>query len=150
MSKFAIALIITVSFLSNIVLNADEDLENLLAQHKGKVVLVDFWASWCGPCLRSFPWMNALSKELNPSEFAIIAINVDSDKAAADKFLQEHPANFSMIYDPEGEYAKQFEVDAMPSSFLISRIGDIVHHQRGFQNKNTDLYRSLIEIELKQ
>ena len=118
--------------------------------HDGRVVLVDFWASWCGPCLRSFPWMNELIDDLEAQGLTILAINLDSDRAAADAFLRENPARFSVVFDPEGTYANQFDVDVMPSSFLVSRDGFVVNRHRGFQTKDTDHYRALIQTELQR
>ena len=113
-------------------------------------MLVDFWASWCAPCLKSFPWMNALTHDLGSDGLTVIAINVDSDNDAARQFLEDHPALFSVVFDSTGEYAEQLMVKTMPSSFLFSRTGELVHKQRGFQAKHSNLYRSIIEIELKR
>jgi len=126
------------------------DIISLVEKHKGDVVLVDFWASWCAPCLKSFPWMNALTRDLGTSGLTVIAINVDSDTDAARQFLEDHPALFSVVFDSTGEFAKQLMVETMPSSFLFSRTGELVHKQPGFQTKHSRLYRSLIEIELKR
>ncbi len=128
--------------------SSEEDLSALLTPHKGRVVLIDFWASWCVPCLRSFPWMNELTDDLAPQGLTIVAINVDSDRAAADRFLAKHPARFSIVFDPQGEYAAALDVDVMPSSFLVDRTGQIVNRHRGFLSKEADSYRALIEARL--
>ncbi|MCZ6854307.1 MAG: TlpA disulfide reductase family protein [Gammaproteobacteria bacterium] len=131
------------------VARSEEDVAALLTPHKGKVVLIDFWASWCVPCLRSFPWMNELVDDLGPRGLSILAINVDSDRAEADRFLGKHPAKFSIVFDPHGEYARQLDVDVMPSSFLVDRDGRIVNRHRGFLSKDAADYRALIEAQLR-
>ena len=129
---------------------ADDSVAILPIPQDGRVVLVDFWASWCGPCLRSFPWMNELVDDLEADGLTILAINVDSDRAAADRFLDENPARFPVVFDPQGTYATQFDVVAMPSSFLVNRDGLVVHRHRGFRTKDAERYRALIQAELQR
>jgi len=103
-----------------------------LDSFKGKVVYLDFWASWCGPCWESFPWMNHLHNELASNGLVIIAVNVDRDHAAAEQFLRTHPAQFRIVYDPEGKLPEKFGVRGMPTSFLIDRNGHIQFQHQGF------------------
>ena len=130
--------------------HSDSDIASILEKHRGEVVLLDFWASWCAPCLKSFPWMNDLSRDLGTKGLTVIAINLDSDSGAARKFLDENPALFSVLIESGTHLAEELRVDTMPSSFLFSRNGELVHQQRGFQTKHSALYRSLIVIELKR
>ena len=88
---------------------------------KGKVVWVDFWASWCVPCRRSFPWMNTMHRKYGAEGLEIIAVNLDKERALADGFLAETPAEFALRFDPAGALAKEFGVQAMPSSYLARR-----------------------------
>src|SRR5437899_7990668 len=73
-----------------------------LDQLHGKVVYVDFWASWCAPCRRSFPWMNAMKRLYGGKGLAIVAVNVDKKRADAERFLAETPAEFTVLYDAQG------------------------------------------------
>jgi cytochrome c biogenesis protein CcmG, thiol:disulfide interchange protein DsbE len=114
---------------------------------RGKVVLVDFWASWCAPCARSFPWMSALHDSLAPRGFEVVAINLDKDREAAAEFLTRHPASFTVAFDPEGKTAEAYQVTAMPSSFVIDRGGSIVLSHRGFDLKKTADIEALIRKE---
>ena len=114
---------------------------------RGKVVLVDFWASWCVPCERSFPWMGALYDSLAPLGFEIVAINLDKDRAATDAFLARHPSRFTIAFDPNGKSAEAYQVKAMPSSFVIDRSGAIVLSHRGFDPKKTADIEALIRKE---
>ena len=107
-----------------------------LASLKGKVVYVDFWASWCGPCKQSFPFMNDLQAKYKAQGFEIVAVNLDAKRDDADKFLSEVPAQFTVAFDAKGESAKRFDVRGMPSSYLIGRDGRIVAGHKGFKDED--------------
>jgi thiol-disulfide isomerase/thioredoxin len=104
---------------------------------RNKVVYLDFWASWCGPCRQSFPWMNEMQARYGDQGFKVIAINLDDERANADRFLAEVQANFHIGYDPEGKTAEMYELKVMPSSFLIDREGNIVLAHKGFKTRDT-------------
>ena len=103
-----------------------------LSEFKGKVVYVDFWASWCGPCRKSFPWMNEIQKKYQDQGLAVVAINLDTDNELAQEFLKQVPANFSVRFNPEGDVARRFDLLGMPSSFMFNRQGQLVQHHVGF------------------
>ena len=100
---------------------------------KGKVVLVDFWASWCGPCKQSFPFMNELQARFGADGFEVVAVNLDAKRDDADRFLAEVPARFTLAFDASGDSARRFEVKSMPSSLLIGRDGRVVAAHKGFK-----------------
>ena len=106
-----------------------------LAALKGKVVYVDFWASWCGPCKQSFPFMNELQSKYGAKGFEIVAVNLDAKRGDADKFLAEVPARFNVAFDAKGETARRFEVKGMPSSYLIGRNGKVIAAHQGFKEE---------------
>jgi thiol-disulfide isomerase/thioredoxin len=103
---------------------------------KGKVIYIDFWASWCKPCLKSFPWLNKLQTKYKKQGFEIIAINLDKDKAKADAFLKKIPANFNVVFDASGDTAKSFKLEGMPSSYLIDRNGYVRVRHTGFRERD--------------
>lgn len=105
-----------------------------LAALSGKVVYVDFWASWCGPCKQSFPFMNELQAKYRAQGLEVLAINLDAKRDDADKFLAQVPAQFNLAFDARGEVAKRFEVKGMPSSYVVGRDGKIVAVHRGFKD----------------
>ena len=107
-----------------------------LAALKGKVVYVDFWASWCGPCKQSFPFMNELQAKYRAQGFEVLAINLDAKRDEADKFLAEVPAQFTVAFDAKGDSAKRFEIKGMPSSYLIGRDGKVAAAHRGFKKQD--------------
>jgi thiol-disulfide isomerase/thioredoxin len=120
-----------------------------LETHAGKVVIVDFWASWCVPCRRSFPWLNTMHQKYAEQGLVIIAVNLDADRAEAMKFLEEYPPEFSIYYDESKDLAREFGVVAMPSSFVIGRDGQIRKKHFGFKVKKQDEYESAIVDALR-
>lgn len=103
-----------------------------LADLRGRYVYVDFWASWCGPCRLSFPWMGTLQARYKPSELTVISINLDKQRRDAERFLQQTPAAFAVAYDPAGESAKRFALKTMPSAYLLGPDGQVLWAHRGF------------------
>jgi thiol-disulfide isomerase/thioredoxin len=103
---------------------------------RGKVVYVDFWASWCGPCRRSFPWMNDMQQKYGSKGFVVVGINVDKKRSDADKFLAQVPANFTIGFDEAGATPSAYAVKGMPSSYLIDAKGNVVYVERGFLDEH--------------
>jgi thiol-disulfide isomerase/thioredoxin len=113
-----------------------------LEQYRNQVVYVDFWASWCIPCKKSFPWMNAMHQKYKNQGLKIIAINVDEDSADADKFLANTPADFTILRDPKGKLAKQYKLIGMPSSLLFDTQGKLVSRHVGFKKSKIESYEA--------
>ena len=104
---------------------------------KGQYIYIDYWASWCGPCRQSFPWMNALQAKLGPKGLKVVAVNVDAKRTDADKFLSHTPAQFTIAYDPQGESAKKLAIKTMPTSMLVSPEGRVLFVHSGFRAEET-------------
>jgi thiol-disulfide isomerase/thioredoxin len=121
----------------------------MIQSAKGKVVLLDFWASWCAPCRKSFPWMNALQKKYGERGLIVIGVNLDSDQKLAAEFLQAVPAQFRIEYDPKGNLATGLDVSAMPTSFLLDRSGKIVKQHAGFREAQLAAREQEIEQVLR-
>ncbi|MGL1956211.1 MAG: TlpA family protein disulfide reductase [Colwellia sp.] len=132
------------------VVSSQKTLEKVLAQHKGQVIYLDFWASWCGPCVKSFPWMNAIQAKYQAKGFVVISVNLDANGELAAKFLVENPASFDVVYDPKGKIAKHFSIKGMPSSMLIDRNGAIKYKHTGFFTSKIPTYEKEIEDLLNQ
>ena len=122
------------------------DLESL----KGKVVYLDFWASWCGPCLKSFPWLTRLQDRHGAEGLVVIGVNLDRDRKAADAFLKQHPTSFRVVYDPEGKLAKAWDIEVMPSSFLLDRDGKTRNDHQGFRDGDASRIEAEIAALLKE
>jgi thiol-disulfide isomerase/thioredoxin len=103
-----------------------------LADYRGKTVYLDFWASWCGPCKQSFPWMNAMQAKYAAQGLQVIAVNLDAKAEDAQAFLASVPAQFTIAYDAAGVSAQQYRIKGMPSSVLIGRDGKVLSIHAGF------------------
>jgi cytochrome c biogenesis protein CcmG, thiol:disulfide interchange protein DsbE len=131
--KFRVSTVLAVLMLSaTSALGAGGETAPLLPQWQGKVVLLDFWASWCKPCRESFPWMNDLQRRYG-NDLVIVAVNLDQDRDLAEQFLAQTPASFRIEYDAKGALATKLDVSTMPMSFLIDRDGRIRERHRGFR-----------------
>jgi cytochrome c biogenesis protein CcmG, thiol:disulfide interchange protein DsbE len=117
-----------------------------LTQYRGRVVLVDFWASWCAPCRHSFPWLNDIQAKYGTRGLVVIGVNVDRERAAAERFLQDVPARFSIVYDPSGTLATTYEVPGMPTSFIFGSDGRLIAKHIGFQKAS----RAEREVEIEK
>jgi len=112
---------------------ADDDLN--LAALQGKVVYLDFWASWCAPCRKSFPWMDAMQRTYAARGLVVVAVNLDQERPLADEFLREFNPHFRVMFDSKGALAESFKVSGMPSSFVIDRRGVVRYQHVGFREQ---------------
>ena len=107
-----------------------------LAELKGKVVYLDFWASWCKPCVKSFPWLHDIKQSYADKGFEVIAVNLDKDRKLADEFLKVMDVNFAVAFDESGKTASDYKLKGMPSSYLIGRDGKVYASHIGFREKD--------------
>jgi thiol-disulfide isomerase/thioredoxin len=117
-----------------------------LSDLRGKVVYVDFWASWCAPCKQSFPWLNEMQARYGAHGLEIVGINVDARRTDADRFLAQVPARFTLAFDARGDTPGRYAAKGMPTSFLIARDGTIVATHVGFRAED----KSRIEREIRR
>ena len=115
-----------------------------LDQLRGKVVYLDFWASWCGPCLKSFPFMEELHRQYKDRGLVVVAVNLDQELADAQKFLQENPVTFFIGQNAQGDIAELYDVAAMPSTYIIDADGVIKVVHRGFKSSDKQTLTALI------
>ena len=121
-----------------------------LADLKGQVVMINFWATWCGPCRQEMPLLQQLHAKFEPLGFTMLGVNVEPDSAAAVQWLGQHArmVAFPIVFDTDNKVADQFGVMGMPSSVLVDRAGQVRYVHRGYKHgdeaKYADMIRSLV------
>jgi len=118
------------------------------SQARGKVLYVDFWASWCVPCRQSFPWMNDMQAKYAARGLQVVAINVDAKRADADRFLAQVESKVSIAFDANGDTPKRFGVKGMPSSYLIDGDGRLIKAHSGFRDSDKTALEAAIVAAL--
>jgi peroxiredoxin len=120
-----------------------------LADLSGQVVMINFWATWCGPCRQEMPLLAQLHDKYEPLGFTMLGVNVEPDSAAAVAWLKGVPVNFPILFDTDSAVAGRFGVEGMPSSVLIDRNGQVRYIHRGYkpgdEAKYADMIRSLVK-----
>lgn len=118
-----------------------------LSDYRGKVVFIDFWASWCPPCLVSLPAYDKMYKELGNTEFEFIAINVDEDTEDGLDFLEDHPVSYPVLADPDGDIGIPYRIRTLPVSYLLDRDGRIVQTYRSFKlGDEVDIKQDIVSL----
>jgi len=121
-----------------------------LEDMRGQVVMLNFWASWCGPCRQEMPLMDEIYEEYEKFGFTILAVNVDEDAADADRFLSTVPVTFPILYDGESRVSELYGVDAMPTTVMIDRSGNKRFLHRGYQPGYEDDYRKQVKKLIRE
>ncbi|NTV01161.1 MAG: TlpA family protein disulfide reductase [Chlorobiaceae bacterium] len=120
-----------------------------LSGASGSVVYLDFWASWCGPCRQSFPWMNEMQEKYRSKGLKVIAVNLDAKNEDAVKFLAQNAAKFTVAFDSKGATPGQYGVKGMPTSFLIGRDGRVISSHLGFKASDSQVLEKDIKTALE-
>jgi len=119
-----------------------------LAQYKGQVVMINFWASWCGPCRQEMPLLESIYKKYSKMGFTLIGVNVEPDSNAANEWLKSTPVSFPILYDKDSKVSKLYDVEGMPSTVIIDRTGKLRKLHRGYkpgdENEYLDSIRALV------
>jgi cytochrome c biogenesis protein CcmG/thiol:disulfide interchange protein DsbE len=131
-------------------LAAAPELPSDLARYRGQVVVVDFWASWCKPCRQSIPWLNELRTRYGSQGLVIVGVNVDANRADAEKFQRDTPIRFEVLYDPQGKMAELFGLQGMPTTFVFDREGKLVHTLVGYREARRTEHETQILNLLKR
>ncbi|NTW57135.1 MAG: TlpA family protein disulfide reductase [Chlorobiaceae bacterium] len=120
-----------------------------LSNASGSVIYLDFWASWCGPCRQSFPWMNSMQEKYRAQGLQVIGVNLDAKNEDVQKFLSQLPAQFTVAFDSKGTTPGAYGVKGMPTSFLIGRDGKIIEEHSGFRESDRDVLEQKIKSALE-
>ena len=119
-----------------------------LSEHRGEVILINFWASWCGPCRQEMPLLDDLHQKYSPMGFSLYGVNVEEDSEAAKKMLRDLNVSFPILFDNDNDVSKAYDVIAMPTTVIVDRDGKVhyVHHgyKPGDENKYQDAIRQAI------
>jgi peroxiredoxin len=119
-----------------------------LAELKGNVVMINFWATWCGPCRQEMPHLEALHQRYSSLGFTLLGVNVEDNRTGADKYLAETPVSFPILFDPQSSVSELYDVVAMPSTVLVARDGTMrfIHHgyKPGYEAEYQTQIRALL------
>src|SRR5262245_23098311 len=115
-----------------------------LAQYKGQVVMINFWATWCGPCRQEMPLLESIYKKYNKMGFTLLGVNVEPDPKAADGWLKATPVSFPILFDTKSEVSKMYEVAGMPSTVIVDRKGNVRVIHRGYKPGDENVYQDNI------
>jgi peroxiredoxin len=121
-----------------------------LAQLKGKVVMLNFWASWCGPCRQEMPLLEQMHKRYSALGFTLVGVNVDANSKDAEEWLSKTPVSFPVLFDRESKVSKMYDVSAMPSTVFIDRQGNVREVHRGYKAGDESEYLNQIRALLKE
>jgi len=121
-----------------------------LSEMTGNVVLINFWASWCGPCREEMPLLNALHKKYQPLGFTVLGVNVEENVDGARGFLKNVPVDFPILLDNTNEVSKQYKVVAMPTTVVVDRDGNMRFLHEGYKPGDEKKYRQMIKKLIRE
>lgn len=121
-----------------------------LSELKGRVVMLNFWATWCGPCAEEIPHLNKLHESLDPYDFELLGINLDENQSKAMHLAKKLNVNFPVLFDTEKDVSRSFDIKAMPTTIIIDRAGKIRHVNHGFKKGYIERYHRQIQALRKE
>ena len=121
-----------------------------LSEFRGEVVMINFWASWCGPCRQEMPMLEELYTRYQPLGFTILGVNVEEDSSKAKALLEEIPVNFPVLFDNQSKVSKLYDVVAMPSTVLVDRDGNVRYLHHGYKPGYEDAYQQQVRALVRE
>jgi len=134
----------------NFTLKSNSSKNLRLSEQRGDVVLINFWASWCGPCRQEMPELEAIYQKYQSLGFTIFGVNVDKDRPAADQILNAGNLSFPILFDTENTISELYQVDAMPTTLIVDRSGTVRFIHRGYKPGYEDEYVKQIKTLLME
>ena len=117
---------------------------------RGQVVMINFWASWCGPCRQEFPILDRMYRKYAPMGFSLVAVNVESDTTDAERFLSQLPVSFTVAYDHDNLVSGEYGVSAMPTTLIVDRKGQVRWLHRAYKPGDEDEYLNQVRAMLRE
>jgi peroxiredoxin len=121
-----------------------------LSEFRGEVVMINFWASWCGPCRQEMPLLDELYSQYKPLGFTILGVNVEEDSSKAKEVLEDIPVSFPVLFDTDSTVSKLYNVVAMPSTVLVDRDGNMRYLHRGYKPGYEDAYQEQVRALIRE
>ncbi len=121
-----------------------------LSELRGNVVMINFWASWCGPCRQEMPLLDEFYKKYSKLGFVLLGVNVEEDSSKAANYLKEVPVSFPILYDNTNAVSKMYDIDAMPSTVLVDRNGNMRFLHRGYKPGDENEYKKLMKKLMRE
>ena len=121
-----------------------------LSEMAGNVVLINFWASWCGPCREEMPLLNSLHNRYEPLGFTVLGVNVEEDVNGAKGFLKNFPVDFPVLLDSDNRVSKQYKVIAMPTTIVVDRDGNMRYLHQGYKSGDEAKYRQMVKTLVRE
>jgi len=130
-------------------LPSNKDSNIRLADLRGQVVMINFWATWCGPCRQEMPLLEELYVKYQPAGFQLLGINIEEDSEAAQELAEEIGISFPVLFDTENSVSQLYDVDAMPSTLFVDRNGDFRYLHKGYQPGDEEDYKKVIQALIR-
>lgn len=121
-----------------------------LGDLKGQVVMINFWATWCGPCRKEMPLLDALYKRYSKLGFTLVGVNVEEDSSGADDYLKETPVSFPILLDAKNQVSELYDVNAMPTTVLVDREGNMRFLHKGYKPGDENEYQNWIRTLIRE
>ena len=131
-------------------LKSDSGKNLKLSEHRGEVVLINFWASWCGPCRQEMPLLSELHDKYKSLGFTVLGVNVEQDSSDARKLLRDMPVSFPVLFDSDSTVSKQYDVVAMPSTVLVDRNGKMRYLHKGYKPGEEEIYLEMVRSLIRE
>jgi peroxiredoxin len=121
-----------------------------LSQYKGQVVMINFWATWCGPCRQEMPLLESIYKKYNKMGFTLLGVNVEPDSKPAEEWLKQTPVSFPVLFDKESKVSTLYKVSGMPSTVIVDRKGNVRVIHRGYKPGDENEYLNSIRTLVRE